>query len=336
MAGYERLEDSERRHLVTGQRQGAVERRGHLLVVLAALIIVAAILGLGYGLPARQPTTTPSSDTTTTTSATTTTTTSTTSTSRQSATPSPPPPAATVGVFPLAAAASDGEPCATVARDLMAEGGTAVDAAVAALVCNGLVNPKSMGIGGGFIMTVFTRATGTVEVLNARETAPAFSRPDMYSANSSLSSSGALSVAVPGEVAGYWAARRRYGNSEVSWRRVLQPSIDLAAGGVPVSATLASAIRDKTWHDPVLAETYTDPSTGRGWEEGTSHKRPRLAETLERLALAGEEGEELFYRGELARQLVADLEERGGRLSLQDMADYRPVWVPALSVPLAR
>ena len=213
--------------------------------------------------------------------------------SYSSSVPTPASPLSTVASFPRAAAVSDGLPCAGVARD---QGGTAVDTAVAALVCNGLYTPHSMGLGGGFLMTVYTRATRQVEVLNARETAPGFTTPDMFSGNASLSSKDALSVAVPGEMAGLWAARRRYGNSSLSWRSLLQPSIDLARHGIPVSATLASTIRDMQWTDPVLAETYTDPETGRSWSEGQLHTRPRLAATLESLALAGEEGAQLFYQ----------------------------------------
>ena len=84
-----------------------------------------------------------------------------------------------------------------------------------------------------------------------------------YAADPSLSSKGPLAVAVPGEIAGYWAARRRsrfdtfsecgnqqicrYGNSSISWERILGPSIRMAREGIPVSNTLADAIADKNW-----------------------------------------------------------------------------------------
>merc|ERR1712142_356311 len=116
-----------------------------------------------------------------------------------------------VGVFNTAAVVTDGEPCATVGKDILQEGGTAVDAAVAALLCNGVYNSHSMGVGGGFLMTIYNHSTNTAEVLNARETAPGLTTEDMFHGNGSLSKKGPLAVGVPGEVAGYWEARRRYG-----------------------------------------------------------------------------------------------------------------------------
>ena len=158
----------------------------------------------------------------------------------------------------------------------------------------------------------------------------------MYATDPSLSSSGALSAGVPGEVAGYWAARRRHGNSSISWRRILQPSIDMARQGTPVSPTLASSIKDKQWRDRTLAETFTNPDTGRAWVAGDLYKRPRLADTLETLAEAGEDGDALFYRGALGEALVGDLQKLGGKIVMEDLANYSPAWQPALSVALCR
>lgn len=72
-------------------------------------------------------------------------------------------------------------------RDVLKRDGTAVDAAIATLFCNGVFNPHSMGIGGGFLMTIYLRERGEVITLNARETAPAASSPNMYAGNPSES-----------------------------------------------------------------------------------------------------------------------------------------------------
>jgi gamma-glutamyltranspeptidase/glutathione hydrolase/leukotriene-C4 hydrolase len=164
--------------------------------------------------------------------------------------PKPPPLTAS---FARAAVVVDGAPCAAIGRSILGEGGTAVDAAVAALFCNGAVNPQSMGLGGGFLMTIY--AGGRVYALNAREAAPALATPNMYGNDSRLALKGPLSVAVPGELAGYWAARQRFGNRSISWRRIIQPTIDLCLGGIPVSWTLAAALRDYEF-----AENATSPA----------------------------------------------------------------------------
>ena len=72
-------------------------------------------------------------------------------------------------------------------RNVLKRGGTAVDAAIATLFCNGVFNPHSMGIGGGFFMTLYLKERGEVITLNARETAPAASNPNMYEGNPSAS-----------------------------------------------------------------------------------------------------------------------------------------------------
>jgi gamma-glutamyltranspeptidase/glutathione hydrolase/leukotriene-C4 hydrolase len=206
---------------------------------------------------------------------------------------------------------------------------------VAALFCNGVYNPQSMGLGGGFLMTIY--AGGRVYTLNARESAPALASPGMFGNNSRLALKGPLSVAVPGELAGYWAARQRFGNHSLSWRRIIQPTIDLCTGGIPVSWTLAEALSDYKFTEKgapaetALRNTFTDPATGRGWQEGQLYRRPDLADTLDRLAAAGDGLAELFYRGELGRQLVADV---GGLMTEADLAAYNATWAEPVALEL--
>ena len=76
-------------------------------------------------------------------------------------------------------------------------------------------------------------------------------------------------MAVPGEVAGYWAARRKYGNKEISWQRILQPTINLCRRGIPVTASLASVLREKgpDFSDPGMVSVFVNPETGDVWQE---------------------------------------------------------------------
>ena len=125
----------------------------------------------------------------------------------------------------------------------MKDGGNAMDAAIAALFCIGVVNPQSAGIGGGFLMTIYDPKDGTARCLDARETAPAAATENMFNGNSSLSQTGGLAVGVPGELAGYWAAHQRYGR--LPWSRLVLPAAFLAEKGLRVNWHLANALLRK-------------------------------------------------------------------------------------------
>jgi gamma-glutamyltranspeptidase / glutathione hydrolase / leukotriene-C4 hydrolase len=161
----------------------------------------------------------------------------------------------------------------------------------------------------------------------------------MFGNNSRAALKGPLAVAVPGELAGYWAARQRFGNRSLSWRRIIQPTIDLCRNGIPVSWTLADVLSDYefalngTPAEVALRETFTDPTTGRVLQKGQLYRRPALADTLDRLAAAEESLVNLFYRGELGRQLLADLP--GGIISEADLAAYSARWEDPVVLPLA-
>ena len=88
-----------------------------------------------------------------------------------------------------------------------------------------------MGLGGGFMMTIHHAATGATHSLDAREAAPAAASPHMFRGQPELATHGALSVAVPGEVAGYWAAKQRFGNPALAWAELVQPAIELCNKG---------------------------------------------------------------------------------------------------------
>ena len=170
-------------------------------------------------------------------------------------------------------------------RDVIRDGGSTVDGAIATLLCNGVYSPQSMGIGGGFFMVVYTRGEGLVETLISRETAPHYAHKDMFEDDHSMSSrgwliyciihirflpltsleKGPLAVAIPGEIKGYAAAKERYGNPEISWQRLVQPSVDMCRNGVEVSESLAGSLQGNSLaisRDPGLRLcTRGDPSS---------------------------------------------------------------------------
>ena len=143
-------------------------------------------------------------------------------------------------------------------------------------------------------------------------------------------------MGVPGEVAGYWEAKARYGSPELSWARLLRPTLDLLRAGVPVSATLAEKLATRSFTDPAMISVFVNPETGAVWGEGDSYTNPALYDTLQLLAEAGDAGAELFYRGEVAASLAADILELGGNITAADLAAYTAEWMAPVTGSLAQ
>ncbi|EEB06569.1 gamma-glutamyltranspeptidase Ggt1 [Schizosaccharomyces japonicus yFS275] len=214
--------------------------------------------------------------------------------------------------------AAEAEECSQVGVDILREGGNAVDAAIAAGICIGAVNSFSSGIGGGGFMLV-RLPNGTSTTFNFREKAPAAAHKDMFKNDPLAAQIGGLSVAVPGELAGYESAWRMYGS--LPWRKLFEPTIKLMRDGMPMPVELASRIRWPQFEyfktDPVWGKVFAPK--GRFLRAGERFTRPELAYTLEEVAT---HGIDTFYRGDIARQLVNFVQKNGGILTMEDMANY--------------
>ncbi|XP_067679969.1 glutathione hydrolase 1 proenzyme-like [Haliotis asinina] len=237
------------------------------------------------------------------------------------------------GSYRYASVASDSKICSEIGTTIMArQGGSAVDAAIASMLCTGLVHRHSAGIGGGFFMTIYNRSSETVHVLDARERAPLLANQTMFinRTDGLTSTLGGLAIAVPGEIKGYWEAHQRYGR--LPWRDLFQPAIKLCREGVPVYKPLSAAINRYVDLLKNFSHTmYFDATTGEPVKVGEKVKLPMLADTLNTIA---EQGESAFYNGTLTDIIVDEVQRYGGIISREDLNQYNVTWRTPLSVTL--
>ena len=204
-------------------------------------------------------------------------------------------------------------------------GGSIADATVATMICEGISNPHSSGLGGGFLITIYIKDKGTVESIDAREIAPKLAVKDMYNNNLGAASRGGLAVAVPGELKGLWGLHQKYG--KLPWKDLIQPNIELCRRGHKVSsyqARIYKSIETRLLDEPTLSEVFINPETQQVWEEGELIKRNKLADTLEIIAAEGADA--IYNNGSLTQILVNDIKRFGGIITTEDFMDYNIRW----------
>ena len=219
-----------------------------------------------------------------------------------------------------------GSPLAShVGRDIIEQGGNAVDAAVAVGFALAVVHPEAGNIGGGGFMMI-RRADGSVYSLDYRETAPAKATRLMYvgpDGNPTAQSwTGHLAVGVPGAVAGLAEAHRRFG--KLPWAVVVEPAIRLARDGFVVDEYRHRSIGSdsaRLARFPGSAAQFLPG--GRAPLPGTTWTQTDLARTLATVRDSGARG---FYAGRVADLIVAEMRHGGGILTKRDLARYRAIW----------
>lgn len=239
-------------------------------------------------------------------------------------------------------ATADGR-ASEVARDILVAGGSAVDAAIAAQMVLGLVEPQSSGIGGGAFLLNWDAATRTIDAYDGRETAPAEARPDLFLDETGKPLDfmeavvGGHSVGVPGVIAMLWQAHQDHGR--LAWAELFKPAIRMAREGFVISGRLAEAIAEAR---PLLqnpaARAYlfmTDMSVPDGalpLPAGAVIRNEAYARTLERIAEKGAAG---FYEGPVADAIVEAVRDNPnpGSMTLADLATYRPIKREAVCGP---
>ena len=263
-----------------------------------------------------------------------------------------------------AAVAADHPLCSRMGLAIMRDhGGNAIDASVTTALCQGVASPASSGIGGGAFILIHTHdntkpnakelppyidardpnshtrtADGMItEVIDCREKAPKDSDRDMFlnADESDASTFGGLAVAIPGELKGLELAHARYG--KLKWEQVLQPVVDLARSGVPVSPYLekeiegmsdvfakkASLLDQKSpWLKSLRKIVTKDDNWREPLGEGDLLNNPALADTLEKAMKMG--AHKLFDSKDFSEALARDIQNAGGVISSEEFGSYRP------------
>ncbi|MFO7755689.1 MAG: gamma-glutamyltransferase [Bacteroidales bacterium] len=222
------------------------------------------------------------------------------------------------------------QPLATqVAIDILKNGGNAIDAAIAANAVLGLVEPTGSGIGGDLFAIIWSSEKQQLYGLNASGRSPRSLKLEYFKENGyeKIPAYGPLPVSVPGCVDGWYEMHGMFGR--LPMENILQPAIDYARDGFPVSELIAYYMNAGTANlkkFPNVADIYMPG--GKAPRKGEIFKNPALANTLEQIA---EGGREEFYRGSIARIISDFVQEQGGFLTYEDMAKHRSEWVEPIS-----
>jgi len=212
---------------------------------------------------------------------------------------------------------------ADVGIEVLKDGGNAVDAAIAVGFALAVTHPEAGNIGGGGFMLV-RLANGRTAFLDFRECAPGKASRDMYigpDGNPTHDSiTGWKSSGVPGSVAGFEAAHKKFGSKP--WAQLLAPAIKLARDGFPVSAPFAESLSS---HDSLQLDSESRRiflRDGHPYQAGDVFAQRDLASTLERIAADGAKG---FYEGETATRLAAAMAAHGGLITTDDLKSYKAI-----------
>ncbi|HEY0174949.1 MAG TPA: gamma-glutamyltransferase, partial [Pedobacter sp.] len=214
---------------------------------------------------------------------------------------------------------------AKVGVDIMKRGGNAVDAAIAVQFALAVVYPNAGNIGGGGFM-VYRGKNGDTDALDYREKAPEKASRDMYLDDkgnpiTDKSLLGALACGVPGTVAGMIRAYDKYG--KLKWKNDIQPAIDLAEKGFPVTARQAAELNKIKEGFLKYNRRPTAFVKETPWAEGDLLKQPELAATLKLIRDKGRAG---FYEGPVAAAIVTSMAHTAGVITEADLKNYEAVW----------
>jgi gamma-glutamyltranspeptidase/glutathione hydrolase len=213
--------------------------------------------------------------------------------------------------------------------DILRRGGNAVDAAVATGFALAVTYPRAGNIGGGGFMVIHSSERGEDVAIDYRETAPAAATRDMFlgadgKPDIAKSRDSALSIGVPGTVAGLALALEKYGSGKFTLADLIKPAIALARDGFVIADDMADTLpgiarRLARW--PASAKIFSR-ADGTSLREDDRLVQADLAATLSAIAAQGPRG---FYQGPVAEKLAAGVREAGGIMTVDDLKSYQPV-----------
>jgi len=214
---------------------------------------------------------------------------------------------------------------------ILARGGSAVDAAIAANAVLAVTEPMKNGIGGDIFVLYWDAATGTLTGLNGSGAAPQGLSPAFLAKHNfkTMPQEGIHSVTVPGAVEGWSKIHQRYG--KLPWKDLFQDAIAYAENGFPVAEGVA-----ETWNDPALIDKIrSTPETlrvflpgGKPPREGDLFRNPDMSRTFRLLA---DRGPDAFYKGEIASAILKTSQYLGGTMTAADLAAAAVEWVQPIS-----
>ncbi|WP_029554047.1 gamma-glutamyltransferase [Verminephrobacter aporrectodeae] len=213
--------------------------------------------------------------------------------------------------------------------DILAQGGSAIDAAIALQMVLNLVEPQSSGIGGGAFVLYFDKGANKLLAYDGRETAPGSASPDLFTGSDGkplgflAAVDGGLSVGTPGVLRMLEAAHRAHG--KLPWKALFEPAIQLSENGFAISQRMSLSIAEAAARIKAQGEpgaSYFLNADGTAKAAGSILKNPELAATLRAVAAGGADA---FYQGDIARDIVAKVRNHPsnpGKLSLDDLSGY--------------
>jgi gamma-glutamyltranspeptidase/glutathione hydrolase len=215
---------------------------------------------------------------------------------------------------------------AEIGAQVLADGGNAVDAAVAVGFSLAVVLPRAGNIGGGGFMLIHDAASGDDTAIDYREMAPPGATRDMFldadgDADPNLSRRSHKASGVPGTVAGLYLAHEKFGR--LPWKRLVQPAVALARDGIVVTRDLSTSLKERRdfmcRNEATCRYFYKDG--GVPYEMGERLVQSDLAASLQLIA---DQGPDAFYRGAIAEKIAAEMKAGGGLINMDALAAYKP------------